>query len=145
MEEFPENTESAGCQDISKQIFSIPPKPPNTIRLGLEEGDNEYIFQTILTILLEGMYVKFGKDFNINELTPEILIHLNEYMKSMGFIITKYNDKEGHCYCNFNKGNPPFIMDVHQVRKNEIIERVKLSEYYINLGESQLNFDYFQN
>lgn len=145
MEEFPDNTQSAECQDIARQIFSTDPKQSHTVRLGLEEIDNEYIFQTLLNILLEGLYVKFGDGFDINNLTPEILIHLNEYMKSMGFIITKHINKEGRSYCNFNKNRPRvFIMDVHQVRKNEIIEREKLSEYYIDLGESQLNFDHFK-
>ena len=146
MEEFPKNTQTAGCQEIAKQIFANPPKPPHTIRLGLEEVDNEYVFQTLLTILLEGLVIKFGSEFDINKLSPEILIHLNEYMKSIGFIITKHTGKDGCCYCNFNVNNPRiFGMDVHQVRKNEIIEREKLSEYYINLGDSQLNFDHFIN
>ena len=132
------------CKDIAMQLFSGLPKGPCTIQLSFEEVDNEYIFQTLLTILLDGLYIIYGENFDINNLTPEIIIHINEYMKSIGYIITKYINKEGHCYCTFRKGIIPFIIDKHQYEKNRIIERNKISEYYINLGKYQLNFDFYR-
>lgn len=129
---------------IAEKIFSVEPKEPKTIRLGLEEADHEYVFELMLNILLEGIFVKYGEGFKPEYLTVEVLSTLNEYMKSMGFIVNKHFDKGGHAYCNFNIENPRiFSIDKHQLRKNQIIERNKLTDYYIDLGEFQLNFDYF--
>lgn len=132
-------------QQIAQAIFSNNPKEPNTIKLGLDESDNEYVFELMLNILLEGIYVKFGTNFNIKSLTIEVITLLNEYMKSMGFTISNHQDKEGHCYCKLDRSRDRygFSIDKHQLRKNEFIERKKLTDYYINIGESQLNFDFY--
>jgi hypothetical protein len=149
MENFPENTESAQCAEIAKKIFMNDPKAPFTIRLGLEEVDHEYVFQIILNILLEGLYIKFGSNFDIGQLNVDILCHLNQYMNSMGFQLNKHADKEGHCYCDLiklnNQGSEKyiFVVNKHQLVKNDMIERKNLTEYYINIGEAQLNFSFY--
>lgn len=136
------------CSDIAEYIFSKEPTLPGTIQLGMDETDHEYVFQTLLNILLEGLYVLFGSDFTMTDLTPELLQLLNQYMKSMGFIVNKHLDKEGHCYCDIAQKETGldkryvFLVNKHQLRKNQIIIRKNLTEYYVNIGQCQLHFAY---
>lgn len=129
---------------IAEKIFNENPKKPNTIQLGVDEIDDEYVFELLLNILLEGIFVKYGDEFKPDYLTIDKLEKLNEYMKSMGFTVKKHYNKSGHAYCRFNEENPRiFSIDRHQLRKNQIIKREKITDYYIDLGEFQLNFDHY--
>lgn len=138
----------SSVEDIAKFVFSTEPKQENTIKLIPDEADLEYIFEMILNLLLEGLYILYGSNFDIQQLNTEIISRLNEYMKSMGFIMEYHTTKGGHCYCDLKKlmddGKPyVFFIDRHQKRKNEFIERKKLTDYYVNLGNgAQLNFSF---
>ena len=92
-------------KSIAENIFSNDPSEPNTNQLILEEGDNEFVFEILVNILLEGLKLKnyFNleilknskiKNFvelvsnnyilNINE---KDTINLYKYFLSLGFII----------------------------------------------------------
>jgi len=134
-------------EHIAKFVFYDEPKVARSINLQLEEGDNEYVFQLILNVLLEGLYIKYGSEFDINQLNDDILHKLNEYMKSIGFSLKRHANKQGHCYCKIVRINLEkpymFVVDKHQKQKNDFIERKNLTDYYIDLGNSQLNFTHY--
>lgn len=71
--------------DIAKKIFQNEARPKGSLMLQLEDSDNEYIYQIILTLVLEGLYIKgYVKDGDIN-MTNNEFIDFIKYIESIGF------------------------------------------------------------
>lgn len=101
-------------KSIAENIFSSPPDNPNTKQLLLDEADNEFVFEILINILLEGLKVKdyFNKENLKNSriknfvelISDDYIININEnnlldlykYFLSLGFKIniqiTNYNE-----------------------------------------------------
>lgn len=128
-------------EDIAKYIFTLEPKNPNSIQLLSDEVDNEYIFEMLLNLLLEGLYILYGNTFNISDLNENILMKLNTYFHSIGFSIQAFSDKKEDCFCHVIKTDfeKPFIFVLNFNNKTYN----NLSDYYVDLGDTQLNFKFF--
>ena len=92
-------------KSIAENIFLNEPDVPNTKQLILEECDNEFVFEILINILLEGLKLKkyfnednlkkskiinfvelYNEDYIIN-INENNLINLYKYFLSLGFII----------------------------------------------------------
>lgn len=77
--------------EVAKTIFNSPPRSKNEIDIGLDEssddlGDDDphkIVFEIFLQILLKGKHILFP-DIDIDKLSLENLVLLNQYMESMG-------------------------------------------------------------
>lgn len=105
-------------EDIAKYIFAGDACPPNSIDMGLEEGDYEYIFEILLSVLMEGIEHMFGKDAELTMINQDILATINERLSSIGFTvyyITETTEPEqvkstrykGDHYCLIRKNDLP--------------------------------------
>lgn len=91
--------------DIAHQLFTNDVQPPNSIQLqfdhDLENGvdQEEVISKMLLTILTEGLKLKFG-DFNgkvdLTKLTANNFNTIGEYIKSIGYEPIFYIYTEGN-------------------------------------------------
>ena len=82
-------------EDIAKILFSKEPQAKNTCQLLLDQVDNEYIFELLLNILLNGIDILFGKDINLDDVNEGSISLLNLYMESLGYklsVIVENND-----------------------------------------------------
>lgn len=138
--------EELSVSKIAEFIFVNDPKPKHSIQLISDEADSEYIFELLLNILLEGLYVLYGPDFDINNISFGIFLKLNQYLNSIGFKINKYDNKKNMSYCTIKKTNDkhkPYIFVINIEYINNLNINEKLDYYLINIGTYQISFDYF--
>lgn len=81
---------TGSVKQIAQLIFSKP--PTSNLSLTLDEADNEYVFEILLNIFLEGLmiknYISFDKsNFGSLNITTDQFIELNQYFNSFGFKI----------------------------------------------------------
>lgn len=130
---------------IARFIFNDEPRPVKSFQIQTDEADNEYTFQLVISLLLEGLTVLYGTEFDINLLTDSIFVKLNEYLNSFGFTLQKHFGKAEQSYCRIDR-NPftnkyLFVIPAEKVTEmNEIKEN--LSDYMIDLGDFQLSINY---
>lgn len=74
-------------ETLAENIFSKPPKEPNSCQLLLDDTRNDYIFELLLKVLLGGINVLYGKTAKMEDVTENIIITLKEYFASLGFLL----------------------------------------------------------
>lgn len=90
-------------KSIAENIFLSDPKPPNSNQLLLSEYDNQYVFEILINIFLEGLrlkkyinieflskseiknYVEFISDNYIINISQNNMLEIYNYFLSLGF------------------------------------------------------------
>jgi len=97
--------ENKSPESIALILFSDDPKPENSIQLELENTDPTFIFEILITILMEGIQKKYGdlKKINYDTFNENLLLNLIPYFKSIGFNINikKYDKKNKEDYKDY--------------------------------------------
>jgi len=92
-------------ENIAEIIFNEDPKPENSIQLELNNTEFVFIFEILITILLEGFKIKYSdlKNINSNSFNENYILNFNPFFKSMGFNINvnKYEKKNRDDYKNY--------------------------------------------
>jgi len=127
--------------ELAVFVFSGEPRPPLSIGLMTDETDNEYIFSALSELLLEGLYVLYGDNFKLEQISTNVIATLNEYMKSIGFTLSACHTKSDECYSYIaNIENVPYFFILTPfARRPEA-----LKDFYININDiCQLSFDFY--
>lgn len=134
--------EEGGVKELAQLLFTNEPKSPNTIQIVPEEADANFIFEILCNVLLEGMYIMYGREFDVGKITPEVIYKMNDYMKSMGFEVKMYYTKQEECYSQLVYLGEEYGYIFVQYKDAE--EKDNLSEYYINVSNlCQLGFEFY--
>ena len=87
--------------DIARHVFSGPPKPPNTVQLGLGDcappdappaKQAQILSEILMLMFLEGIKVRYGDAKQPEMLTPGDIQSLSDYVRSYGFYILVRTD-----------------------------------------------------
>jgi hypothetical protein len=124
IEKFPEAKE-VSSEQIAEFIFSKPPQEPCTIQIFADENDDEYIFQLLLNIFMEGLAKNYNNLDNID--------------------LGKFSE-------NFDKHIPILEKFIHSVGFNLKIEKLDrtnenkehFDDYYCRVGLRQVDWFDFQ-
>lgn len=145
--------------ELVSAVFTKSPQPKKSCNLELNECDNEYIFQLLLNILMEGICVLNDENMEFDNMTDKHKFKLNEYMESLGYtvyLITELKDENEHKllftdlsnethYCHLKLNNhPSYFLEFAQnysghelynkkykfVLNTKSHDRNKLSDYY---------------
>ncbi len=126
--------------DIAREIFSKPPKEPNSVQLDFSEfayqetqtQDTEIIFKSLLTMFTEGMKILYGTEegkVDLTQVSEKDFLKTQEYFQSFGFNIC----------CQ--------ILQPNQVLPIDLADKVKLSDHYLRLKTDNMtyiiSFDYY--
>lgn len=99
-------------QYVIERVFIDKPLPPCSYKIELSENlsTKTTIFQTLMTIMIEGSKKIFGNSTTPSNISEEQYILLNEYMKSIGYEIKyKYLLSENEIPFALNVWFEPFI------------------------------------
>ncbi len=86
----------SNLQSIAEQLFSVPPRQPGTVQLGLADcdaataPDNEktrVLFEILMELLLHGIHVKYGPDASPASLSVAQSEDIARYVLSYGFVL----------------------------------------------------------
>jgi hypothetical protein len=93
---------------LTNLIFSNPPKPAGTYivdmnELATRQGIN--VFQTLMTILLNGANILFGHHISADTISESQYLLLKDYIKSFGFELN-------HEY-KFNEDGIPIMVNIY--------------------------------
>lgn len=92
----------SNIDEIVEQIYSKPPRPPNSIQLQLEEqtadialkGVDNFVFSILCMITVKGIEKLYGHK-DIHKLTENEINNIKLYVKSYGYKLNIYaNDTE---------------------------------------------------
>jgi hypothetical protein len=89
-------------------IFTNSPKPPNSIIINLNKIANEQnltIFQSLMTILINGSKILFGENVSADNITEKQHNILQDYIKSIGF--------ELHHEYKYDENGIPLMINVY--------------------------------
>ena len=123
-----EDLQDSSPESIANFLFSQDPQKPYTCQLitGQDTTDISYIFEILLTILLEGLdMVSNGLDqFDTSNLTPELITQLDPWFNSLGIklkiseILWKDIGNTSY-YCRIiTKFTAPEWFDLKHIQKN---------------------------
>ena len=125
-------------KQVADILFTTHPKPPNSIRIQLEQMELRHMFEVLFSIFLEGYRILFGIHHSLDF---QELCRMNEYMKSIGFIVNKHYNKSNVSYCRYNYPSSihanPTITILNRCHGELMLER--LSDYYVDMQGYQLN------
>jgi hypothetical protein len=170
MEDYPEDLSNKTPEEIAYELFTKEPSNLSPIGLFMEGADNtSYIFEVMITILLEGIDT-FSNGINnieIDLLEKEYLLALNPWFQAIGFNINidiiDRNNKEQYedYYCKVvlrNYGYGPIfqekniIKDYHffgnyKYRNGCYIEKLKdiYAVFVKNNQVFKISFDFYKN
>lgn len=119
-------------EELAQALFSKPPQAARSCQLLLDNVDNEYVFELLLNILLEGVDVLYGKESDITDVNDKIYFELKEYFQSLGFNLTLYTEERGedvktifftdlsndNYYCQVKKNDYPEYFVQYTLRHN---------------------------
>lgn len=122
--------------EIAQNIFSQPPKEPNSIQLDFSETDENLttkdIFEMLLIIFQQGMIIHHGdanKRVDLSKITHEDFLKINRYFNSFNFKV------------NYN------IKPLDHVEPADFSEKKNLKDHYLRLRTGSLlyyiSFDYY--
>lgn len=130
-------------KQVADILFTTNPKPPNSIRIQLEQMELRHMFEVLFSIFLEGYRILFGihHSLGFNE-----LCRMNEYMKSIGFIVNQHHTKSNVAYCKYNypisMDTNPTITIQNSCRDDQLV-LTRLSDYYVDMQGYQLNLNQY--
>jgi len=90
--------ENANLYQLINLIFTIDPKPPNSIAVDIDKLANDQnltVFQSLMTILMNGARILFGQNVSAENITTEQHNLLKKYIQSIGYELCheyKYDD-----------------------------------------------------
>jgi hypothetical protein len=85
--------------EIAKQICVLPPKPPCSIQLVMEDDTETSVeYDLIKDFTLGCMRVLFGQDATPCDLNEEQFDRLNQYVKSVGYQINVTKEENNESY-----------------------------------------------
>ncbi|AYV79394.1 MAG: hypothetical protein Faunusvirus12_7 [Faunusvirus sp.] len=94
-------TDEFAPKDIAIKLFSSEPGEPSSVQFCLDEADNEYVFQILLNIFIEGLVYKKWIDLSVNPFSllvdEDKFIKIKQYFRSIGFDVN-YSAKEFNEY-----------------------------------------------
>ena len=148
-------------EGLAQTLFSKPPQAAKSCQLILDNVDNEYVFELLLNVLLEGVDVLYGKDSDIADVNDIVYYQLKEYIASLGFNLNldiKENDenvdkliftdlsKEDY-YCQIKKNDFPDYFIEYTIRHNghdKYKKKYRMSMNYRNHSIERNNLvDYY--
>jgi hypothetical protein len=72
--------------DIIQRVFCIPPKPPMSFNLELDNSTST-LFQILMSILVRGAKVLYGDSLTLDNITEQQFKTINECMQSLGYTV----------------------------------------------------------
>mgnify|MGYP003385195448 CR=1 FL=1 len=85
------NHVEATPEKIAESIFNASPAPPNTYQILAQDDDADlyYVYELLLTIMLEGFNILTGGLENVdpNDINKDHFVGLNQWFRSIGFDI----------------------------------------------------------
>jgi hypothetical protein len=85
----------SNLQSIAEQLFSVPPRAPGTVQLGLTDCDaatapdhekTRVLFEILMELLLHGIRVKYGEEASPASMTVAQTEEIAQYVLSYGFV-----------------------------------------------------------
>jgi hypothetical protein len=128
-------------KEVAVILFTKQPRPPHTIRIRLEGMEIEHMFEVLFSIFLEGYRMLFTvqRAMGFDELST-----INEYMKSIGFIVKRHHTKKEISFCRYNyprsSDEPPTITLLPH--RHELTLDC-LSDFYVDMTDYQLNMSQY--
>jgi hypothetical protein len=162
--------ESNTPEEVAMTIFNSNPKSPCSYQIIAEQqqSDITYIFEILITILMEGFLILTGDiyDLDFNNLTDEHISSLNPWFKSLGFRVKSsiYTmDEKELCdkyYCNILIKNKQtdVIFEAKKIYKpyhfmlngyclKEYKDQLELNKFYAVIKSSniihKISFDFY--
>ena len=122
--------------EITRTIFSKPPKDSNSIQLDFSDADHNLsskeLFEVLLMMFTEGMKTLFGDNngkVNLGNVTHNDFNKINEYFHSFGFNVD-YN-----------------IRQLNAVEQADYTEKKELKDHYMRLRSNNMmyiiSFDFY--
>jgi hypothetical protein len=112
-------------ESVAQKIFSESVAPPCSNQLQLDEADNEYIFEMLISIFMEGVETKFGnlKQLDVSLLSTDTLMSLAPYVLSLGFkmnvkILPKEDATNYYCRILLNNEDNMYYFLLKSLEKN---------------------------
>lgn len=90
--------QNANLYQLINLIFTTEPKPANSIIIDIDTLANEQhltVFQSLMTILMNGARILFGHNVSAENITEEQHVLLKKYIQSIGYELCheyKYDD-----------------------------------------------------
>ena len=105
MEEVIESAEEVTIEQLVSNLFNLPPKEPNSCQLLSFESDPPYIFEMLITCLMESISIKYGSltDIDLEDITEQHLEALNPWFHSFGFSLHAFviQNEQKHIHNNY--------------------------------------------
>ena len=122
--------------EITRTIFSKPPKDPNSIQLDFSNMEHDLsskeLFETLLMMFTEGMKMLYGDSngkVNLGNVTYNNFNKINEYFHSFGFNVD-YN-----------------IRPLNTIEQPDYSEKKELKDHYMRLRSNNMmyiiSFDFY--
>lgn len=86
-------TNEISYETLAKKIFNSD-NDKIDIQLDNINGDDVYIFQLLINIIMNGIYIIYGENFDIKLFSEEIVTKLNKWLSKINYkvIIDSFND-----------------------------------------------------
>jgi hypothetical protein len=127
---------SLQLDELARTIFTT--TEPLKIGIIVDDASGEYLFEMISNLLIEGLYVLYGRDFDVTKCDKHIFLKIQEALACVGFSVHKHTTKKDVAYARIAKINREhpyvFVLTHHPISSN------KLSEYFMDMGDYQLSF-----
>lgn len=128
-------------KQVADILFTTLPRRPNTVMIRLDDMELEHMFEVLFSIFLEGYRILFTiqQPMGFNE-----LLKMNEYMKSIGFVVDRHHTKKMLSFCRYNyptsTGDNPTITLLNNRYE---LSLNTLSDFFVDMSDYQLNMKQF--